>query len=60
MDGLASPNGRAVAATPASLANYTFPEGRLKILSDSTRTPVVLMACGSLLVQGYYGDAKFY
>lgn len=46
-DGVASPNVHAAAATPASLANYSFPEGRLKTLSDSTKTPLVLMACGS-------------
>ncbi|CAF9937277.1 hypothetical protein IMSHALPRED_011083 [Imshaugia aleurites] len=46
-DGVASPKDNAVAAAPASLANYNFPEGRLKTLSDSTKTPIVLMACGS-------------
>lgn len=49
-DGVAAPTDRAVAAAPASLANYSFPEGRLKVLSDSTKTPIVLMACGSLSV----------
>ncbi|CAD6567776.1 MAG: hypothetical protein ASARMPRED_001136 [Alectoria sarmentosa] len=46
-DGVASPNAHAVAATPASLANYSFPESRLKTLNDSRKTPLVLMACGS-------------
>lgn len=46
-DGMASPNGHAVIETPASLANYSFPEGRLKTLSDPTKTPLILMACGS-------------
>lgn len=47
MDGLAGPNGRAIATTPASLANYSFPESRLKTLSDTKKIPVILMACGS-------------
>lgn len=58
-DGGASPNAHAAAATPASLANYTFPEGRLKTLSDSTKTPLVLMACGSLSVSKHYSDVTF-
>ena len=59
-DGLVALNGHAVAATPASLANYSFPEGRLKTLSDSTKIPVVLMACGSLSVLNYESKATFY
>lgn len=49
-DGVPSPNGHAAAAVPTSLANYSFPQDRLKTLSDSKKTPVVLMACGSLSV----------
>ena len=58
-DGVASPNGHAAAATPASLANYSFPEGRLKTLSDSTKTPLILMACGSLLVSEDHSNGRF-
>ena len=58
-DGMASSNGHAVAPTPASLADYSFPEGRMKTLSHSTKTPVVLMACGSLSVLEYYSKATF-
>ena len=53
MDGLAGPNGRAIATTPSSLANYSFPESRLKTLSDTKKIPVILMACGSLSVPEY-------
>lgn len=55
-DGVASPNGHAVIKTPASLANYSFPEARLKTLSDPTKTPLVLMACGSLSVAEYCSE----
>ncbi|KAM0803655.1 hypothetical protein BDR22DRAFT_886486 [Usnea florida] len=46
-DSVASANGHPFTVTPAGLANYSFPEARLKSLSDSAKTPVVLMACGS-------------
>ena len=49
-DGLSTPNGPAVSATPSSLAHYSFPQSRLKTLSDSKKIPVILMACGSLSV----------
>lgn len=52
-DGVTPLNGHAVAETPASLANYSFPENRLKTLSDPTKTPLILMACGSLSVPEY-------
>lgn len=32
---------------PASVEDYSFPTNRLRTLSDSTKTPLVLMACGS-------------
>ena len=47
-----------VGATSASLANYSFPESRLRTLSDSKKTPVVLMACGSLSVAEHYSKLK--
>ena len=43
-----------VGATSASLANYSFPESRLRTLSDPKRIPVILMACGSLSVAEPY------
>lgn len=46
-DSMASANGHPFTVTPTGLANYSFPEARLKTLSDSAKTPVVLMACGS-------------
>lgn len=58
-DGLATPNGHAVAATPASLANYSFPDSRLKTLSDPKKIPLILMACGSLSVSLYIHNSTF-
>lgn len=40
-------DGHIIPSLPASLEDYTFPTGRLKTLNDSTKTPLVLMACGS-------------
>ena len=51
-DGLPTLN--TVGATSASLANYSFPESRLRTLSDSKKIPVILMACGSLSVAEPY------
>ena len=51
-DGLPTLN--TVGATSASLANYSFPESRLRILSDPKKIPVILMACGSLSVAEPY------
>lgn len=33
--------------TPATLEDYSFPTDRLRTLNDKTKTPLVLMACGS-------------
>ena len=51
-DGLPTLN--SVGATSASLANYSFPDSRLRILSDPKKIPVILMACGSLSVAEPY------
>ena len=32
---------------PANVEDYSFPTSRLRTLRDSTKTPLVLMACGS-------------
>ncbi len=32
---------------PATVEDYSFPTDRLRTLNDSTKTPLVLMACGS-------------
>ena len=32
---------------PATVEDYSFPIDRLRTLNDSTKTPLVLMACGS-------------
>ena len=32
---------------PATLEDYSFPTDRLRTLNDTTKTPLVLMACGS-------------
>ena len=58
-DGVASANGHPFTVTPAGLANYSFPEARLKTLSDPAKTPVVLMACGSLSVGRAIWNATF-
>ena len=32
---------------PATVEDYSFPTDRLRTLNDTTKTPLVLMACGS-------------
>jgi hypothetical protein len=41
------PDGHTTPSLPASLEDYAFPTSRLRTLNDATKTPLVLMACGS-------------
>ncbi len=41
-------DGQAAASVPDNMNNYTFPSHRLKrVMNDSSKTPLLLVACGS-------------
>ena len=45
--GLALTDEQIATHIPATVEDYSFPTNRLRTLNDSTKTPLVLMACGS-------------
>lgn len=45
--GSPQPDGHTIPSLPANLGDYTFSTSRLRTLNDPTKTPLVLMACGS-------------